>query len=236
MTDALRNVAFAIFFYGLSVPIVLATPIAALFGTRALRAYCVGWAVLGVWSARHILGIRIAIEGQRAAGPALYAAKHQAMFETMALATMLDAPAIVMKRELARIPLWGWAARRYGVIVVDRAANAKALRQMMREARAALGDGRSVLIFPEGTRVAPGKTPPVRSGFAGLYRALGLPVVPVALDSGRVWPRRGVKRPGTVTVRFGAPIAPGLVRAEAEAQVHRGINALELWCEPEGIR
>ena len=145
----------------------------------------------------------------------------------MAIATMLGAPAIVMKRELAQIPVWGWAARRYGVIVVDRAANAKALRQMMREAKAALGEGRSVLIFPEGTRVAPGEQPPIRSGFAGLYRALGLPVVPVALDSGRLWPRRGPKRPGTVTFRFGARIAPGLDRADVEVQVHRGINALE---------
>ena len=227
MADRLRSIAFAIFFYGLSVPIVLATPIAALFGKRVLRPYCMGWARFGVWSARHILGIRIAVEGQRAAGPALYPAKHQAMFETMAVAAMLDAPAIVMKRELARIPFWGWAARRYGVIVVDRAANATALRQMMREAKQALSEGRSVLIFPEGTRVAPGETPPIRSGFAGLYRALGLPVVPVALDSGRFWPRRGPKRPGTVTFLFGEPIAPGLERAEIEGQVHRGINALE---------
>lgn len=227
MADRLRSAIFAIVFYGLSVPIVLGTPIVALFGTRVLRRYCIGWARLGVWAARHILGIRIRIEGQRTAGPALYPAKHQAMFETMALATLLDGPAIVMKRELAQIPLWGWAARRYGVIVVDRAANAKALRQMMREAKAALGEGRSVLIFPEGTRVAPGKAPALRSGFAGLYRALGLPVVPVALDSGRFWPRRGPKRPGIVSFRFGAPISPGLERADIEAQVHRGINALE---------
>lgn len=227
MADQLRSIAFALFFYGLSVPIVLGAPVAALFGKRILRAYCIGWARLGMWSARHIIGIGIRTDGQRAAGPALYAAKHQAMFETMALAAMLDAPAIVMKRELARIPVWGWAARRYGVIVVDRAANATALRQMMREARDAMGEGRSILIFPEGTRVAPGETPPLRSGFAGLYRALGLPVVPVALDSGRFWPRRGPKRPGTVTFRFGAPVAPGLGRGEAEALVHQGINALE---------
>lgn len=227
MADRLRSIAFAIFFYGLSVPIVLGAPVAALFGTRILRRYCVGWARFGVWSARHIVGMRIHVDGQRAAGPALYPAKHQAMFETMALAALLDAPAIVMKRELAQIPVWGWAARRYGVIVVDRAANAKALRQMMREAKEALREGRSVLIFPEGTRVAPGEAPPLRSGFAGLYRALSLPVVPVALDSGRLWPRRGPKRGGIVTFRFGAPIAPGQPRAEVEAMVHRGINALE---------
>lgn len=228
MVDLLRNIAFVIVFYGLSVPVVLATPIAALFGKRVLRAVCMSWARLGVWSARHILGIRIVVEGQQSvAGPALYPVKHQAMFETMAVAAMLGAPAIVMKRELAQVPVWGWAARRYGVIVVDRAANAGALRQMMREAKAALAEGRSVLLFPEGTRVAPGETPPIRSGFAGLYRALGLPVIPVALDSGRLWPRRGLKRPGIVTFRFGAPIAPGLERSDVEAQVHRGINALE---------
>ncbi|MCW4462292.1 1-acyl-sn-glycerol-3-phosphate acyltransferase [Sphingomonas sp. BT-65] len=227
MAKRLRSFAFAIFFYGLSVPIVLGAPVAALFGARILRPYCMAWARFGVWSARHIAGIRIHVDGQRAAGPALYAAKHQAMLETMALAVMLDAPAIVMKRELAQIPVWGWAAQRYGVIVVDRAANAKALRQMMREARDATGEGRSVLIFPEGTRVAPGETPPLRSGFAGLYRALSLTVVPVALDSGRLWPRRGPKRGGIVTFRFGAPVPPGLPRAEAEDAVHRGINALE---------
>lgn len=227
MAERLRSIAFAIFFYGLSVPIVLGAPVAALFGGRFLRAYCMGWARFGVWSARHIAGIRMVVEGQRAAGPALYAAKHQAMFETMALAVMLDAPAIVMKRELARIPVWGWSAQRYGVIVIDRAGSATALRRMMREAQAALSEGRSILIFPEGTRVAPGESPPLRSGFAGLYRALKLPVVPIALDSGKVWPRQGLKRAGTVTISFGPPVAPGLPRDAAEAIVHRGINALE---------
>lgn len=227
MADRLRSIAFALFFYGLSVPIVLLAPVASLFGTRAIRAYANGWADLGLWATRRILGIRMVIEGQLATGPALYAVKHQAMYETLALARLLDSPAIVMKRELAQIPIWGWAARRYGVIVVDRAASARALRQMMREAQEARGEGRSVVIFPEGTRVAPGERPPLRSGFAGLYRALDLPVVPVALDSGRLWPRKGSKRKGIVTLRFGAPIAPGLARAEAEAAVHQGINALE---------
>jgi 1-acyl-sn-glycerol-3-phosphate acyltransferase len=101
------------------------------------------------------------------------------------------------------------------------------MRQMMREARAALDGGRAIVIFPEGTRVRPGEQPPLRAGFAGLYRALGVPVVPVALDSGRVWPRKGPKRAGIVTFRFGASAPPGLPRAEAEARVHAEINALE---------
>jgi 1-acyl-sn-glycerol-3-phosphate acyltransferase len=222
-----RTLAFMVVFYGLSVLIVLLVPIPALFGQRAIIAYAMGWARFHRWATRALLGIRTRVEGGPAREPALYAAKHQAMFETLELALMLDAPALVMKAELARIPIWGWAARRYGVIVIDRAGAGKAMRQMMREARAALDAGRSIVIFPEGTRVRPGETPPLRAGFAGLYRALGVPVVPVALDSGRVWPRKGPKRAGTVTFRFGAPAPPGLPRADAEAQVHAAINALE---------
>ncbi|ODP39538.1 lysophospholipid acyltransferase family protein [Sphingomonas turrisvirgatae] len=227
MGNWLRNLAFSIVFYGGSVPIVLGAPIAAMFGKKVIRPYCMGWAGFGVWCARHIMGIRLAIEGQQVAGPALYAAKHQSMFETMALARALGTPAIVMKQELARIPIWGWATQQYGIILVDREASAAALRRMMREAGEALAEGRSILIFPEGTRVPPGETPPLRSGFAGLYRALKLPVVPVALDSGLVWPRKGRKRPGTVTFRFAAPVPPGLKRDEVETIVHGAINALE---------
>ncbi|PKP94003.1 MAG: 1-acyl-sn-glycerol-3-phosphate acyltransferase [Alphaproteobacteria bacterium HGW-Alphaproteobacteria-16] len=227
MADRVRGFFFALLFYGISVPIVLAAPIVALFGTVRMRRYAVAWAGLGLLLAHQILGIRLRIEGERAEGPALYAVKHQSMLETLAMATMLDAPAIVMKQELARIPFWGWAARQYGVIVIDRAGSATALRQMMREARAAKAEGRSIIIFPEGTRVPPGERPPLRAGFAGLYRALALPVVPVAMNAGLVWPRKGPKRPGTVTFRFGEQVPPGLPREEAEAAVHAGINALE---------
>jgi 1-acyl-sn-glycerol-3-phosphate acyltransferase len=157
----------------------------------------------------------------------LYAAKHQAMYETLELGRMLRNPAIVMKQELTDIPVWGWAARRYGVIVVDREASAGALRRMLREARAALAEQRSILIFPEGTRVAPGEQPPLRAGFAGLYQMLKIPVVPVAINSGQIWPKHGPKVPGVVTFRFGEPIPPGLPRAEIERRVHAAINALD---------
>jgi len=223
----LRTLAFTAVFYGLSVPIVLAAPVPALLGQRALIAYAMGWARFHRWATRALLGIRTRTEGRPLDEPAFYAAKHQSMFETLELALMLDAPVPVMKAELARIPIWGWAARRYGVIVIDRAGAGQAMRQMMREARAALDGGRSIVLFPEGTRVRPGERPPLRAGFAGLYRALGVPVVPVALDSGRVWPRKGPKRAGVVTFRFGEPVPPGLPRAEAEARVHAAINALE---------
>jgi len=227
MTAWLRTIAFRLVFYGLSVPIVLLVPVSGLFGQRALIGHALFWARFHRWAARVLLGIDTRVEGKPLNAPALYAAKHQAMFETLELALMLDAPALVMKAELARIPVWGWAARRYGAIVIDRAGSAAAMRQMMREARAALEAGRSIVIFPEGTRVRPGEQPPLRAGFAGLYRALGVPVVPVALDSGRFWPRTGPKHAGTVTFRFGAPVPPGLPRAEAEARVHAEMNALE---------
>jgi 1-acyl-sn-glycerol-3-phosphate acyltransferase len=222
----LRTLLFAIVFYGISVILVLFVPLAGLFGRNALRGYAMAWVSLLRWCTAHILGIRTRIEGTIPQGPMLFAAKHESIYEAMELTRLIGSPATVMKRELAMIPIWGWAARRYGVIVVDRAANAAALRTMMKDAKAALAEGRSVMIFPEGTRVAPGEAPDLRSGFAGLYRILGLPVIPVAVRSGHVWPRKGPKRPGTITFSFGDPIPPGLPRAEAEALVHAGINRL----------
>ncbi len=228
----LRALLFAIVFYGVSVPIVLCAPLAALFGSRALIGYAHGWASFLRWSARWILGIRVVVEGTVPAGAMLFAAKHESMFETLELARILGAPRVVMKRELTKIPVWGWASRIYGVIPVDRRASAKALREIIREGEKAKADGRSVLIFPEGTRVLPGAAPPLRAGFAGLYRTLDLPVVPIAVKSGHVWPRKGPQRPGVITLRFGDPIPPGLPRKEAEALVHAGINALNTLPSP----
>jgi len=224
--EKLRNVAFAIAFYGLSVPIVLLTPVMALFGQRAFRWWVIRWTAYHAWCARYLAGIRLRIEGTPLGTPALYAAKHQSFFETFELVRMLGAPTVVMRQEFARIPVWGWAARRYGIIIIDRSGSASALRQMMREAKAAGAEGRSVILFPEGTRSAMGETPPVLSGLAGLYRAIGLPVVPVALDTARVWPKHGPMRSGTVTFRFGTPIPAGLKREAVESRVFREINAL----------
>ena len=221
-----RTILFRAAFYLLSVPIVLTTPIAALFGQRVLIAHADRWSRLHRVLMRVILGITPQVEGEVPRGQYLFVAKHEAMYETLELQLLLGSPAMVLKRELMRIPLWGWAAVKYGALVVDREASAKALRAMMREGAAVRVTGRSVIVYAEGTRVPHGASPPLRSGFAGLYKALDLPVVPIALDSGRLLPKRGAKRPGVVTIRVGAPIPPGLPRREAEARVHAGINAL----------
>ena len=142
--------------------------------------------------------------------------------------TRPDLPIIVMKKELANIPLFGLMTRRYGVIAVERSAGAKALRSLVQEGQQAIKCGRSVLIYPEGTRVRPGEAPPLKSGFAALYRALGLPVTPVAVDSGRLWGRGLIHRSGMVTFRVGETIPAGLPRQEIEGLVHSAINALEL--------
>lgn len=227
MIAALRLTLFGIVFYGASVPVVLSTLVAAAIGPAALVRVVHAWVGLHRWCARIFLGIYSHCEGEPGKGQVFYAAKHQAMYETLELVLMLGNPVVVIKRELASIPVWGWAIRRYGAIVVDRDGSAPMLRQMMREAKAALASGRSVLIYPEGTRVAPGEQPPLKSGFAGLYRTLGLPVVPVALNSGERWPRKGPKRAGAITFRFGAPIPAKLPREEIEARVHSAINALD---------
>lgn len=228
MMAPVRSLAFAVLFYGWTVFAVLLSFPISLFGTGAVRGWAQGWVRVHRWCAAHLLGVRGRVEGEPPSGPALVACKHQSMFETLEMVWMLDEPAIVLKRELADIPLWGWVVRRYGVIPVDRSGGAAALRRMIRAAEAAIAEGRPILIFPEGTRVPVGARPPLQPGFAGLYRALRLPVVPVAVDSGRLWPRhRFVKRPGIVTFRFGEPLPPGLARSEIETRVHDAINALE---------
>ena len=225
--SALRSLLFALVFYAGTILFVLAAVAALVFGRRGVRAVANAWARFHGACARSILGIRTRIEGKVPEGGVLIAAKHEAMYETIELPVLLVDPAIVMKQELARIPVWGRLAELYGMIPIDRDGGATALRPMLRAASAAAAQGRPVVIFPEGTRVKHGEAPPLLSGFAGLYRALDLPIVPLALDSGRLWGRTLLgKRPGTITFRFGEAIPPGLPRKEAEARVHEAINAL----------
>lgn len=161
-----------------------------------------------------IVGLRFVVTGTEhlpQAGPALIAAKHQSTFDTIVWLLLVPDAAYVLKRELLRIPVYGWFARHVGMIAVDRAAGAGAMRGLIRDAQAVLAAGRQVVIFPEGTRTAPGTELPYQPGIAALYARAGLPVIPVATDSGRFWGRRAfLKHPGTITIAIQPPIAPGL--------------------------
>jgi len=223
----LRSLLYAAIFYSVTALWVLAGLIASLFGRRPTLAVVRSWVELHQQLAKSLLGIRSRVEGKIPDGPHLIAVKHESMFETTEMVRLANLPVIVMKKELADIPFFGWMTRRYGVIAVERSAGAKALRTLVAEGEKALASGRSVIIYPEGTRVRVGDSPPLKSGFTALYRALGLPVVPVAVDTGRLWGRGLVHRPGTVTFKIGKTIRPGLKRDEIEARVHAAINALQ---------
>ena len=229
---ALRSLVYAAIFYPATLLWVLAGIVGSLFGRHYPLAVVLSWVKLHHWLAEHLLGIRVRMEGSIPPGPHLIAVKHQSMLETVDMVRLSNLPVIVIKKELADLPLFGWMTRRYGVVPVERSAGAKALRALVREGRQALATGRPVIIYPEGTRVRVGETPKLRSGFAALYRALGLPVVPVAVDSGRLWGRGLVHRPGTVTLKVGETIPPGLKRDEIERRVHAAINALESAPQP----
>lgn len=228
----LRSLLFAAIFYPGTLVFIGGCFVAGLSSAQRLRAVVHAWTSFHGWLCRNLLGIHSRLEGEIPPGPHLIAVKHQAMYETIEMVRLTQQPVVVLKHELADLPLFGWATRNYGVIPVDRAAGAGALRAMLKAGKTALESGRPVLIFPEGTRVAPGRTPPLGSGFAGLYRALGLAVVPIALDSGRLWGRGLIKRPGVVTFKVGETIPAGLQRKDIEAAVHAAINVLESGPQP----
>lgn len=228
----LRSLLFDLLFYSGTFAFVIAGLLASVIGQRQTETVVLAWSRANAWAARHLLGIDVKVEGAVPPGPHLLAIKHQAMFETLEMVRIGRCPVMVIKRELADLPLFGWLTRRYGIIAVDREAGAKALRDMLAATSAIVAARRSVAIYPEGTRVPVGETPPLQPGFAGLYRALRLPVVPIAMDSGRLWSGGLIKRPGTVTFRIGEPIPAGLKRDDIEARVHAAINVLELGAKP----
>jgi 1-acyl-sn-glycerol-3-phosphate acyltransferase len=170
-----------------------------------------------LWLLEVIVGTKLEVRGREKLpnGACLVAAKHQSAWETFALIPLFRDPALLMKRELFWIPFHGWFSKKFEMIPVDRDKGPAALRRMLREAKARIADGREIIIFPEGTRRAPGAPPDYKTGVILLYEALRVPCVPVALNSGLFWPRRSlIRRPGTIVVEFLDPIPPGLPKAE----------------------
>lgn len=229
MMAGLRSVAFALAYWSMTLALgLLALPLLA-GPRRGLRGPLRAWSAAALWLLRHICGIRVLVTGREhlpTAGAALIAAKHQSEFDTIVWLTLLPDPVYVLKRELFAIPVYGWHARRYGMIGVDRRAAASALRHLVRAARAALDAGRQVVIFPEGTRVQPGQRQRLQPGIAAMAAAVGLPVIPVATDAGRCW-GRGLfaRRAGVIHVSVLPPLPAGLGRAELLTRLDAVIEA-----------
>lgn len=180
---------------------------------RAGRFWCHGV----MWLLRITVGLTYRVEGREHVPdqPVIFAIKHQSAWDTVVVSLLIRDPAIVLKKELLPIPLFGWYLWKHEMIAIDRKAGSSALRKLVGDAEAALREGRPPVVFPEGTRTAPGQRKPYQPGIAALYTRLGVPVVPVALNSGVFWRRREfIKRPGCITVRFLPPIAPGLSRRD----------------------
>jgi 1-acyl-sn-glycerol-3-phosphate acyltransferase len=225
LVAALRSLAFYVLFYGGSVLLVIASVVAVLARPQWLRGIVGRWGGWHLWCTQKLLGIEVVLDGELPQGPVLIAVKHEAFFEAIDTPRLFTFPAVFAKQELFRIPGWGYSALVYGLIPVAREEGAKTLRQMLALAKQRVEEGRPLVIFPEGTRVAHGTKPPLQAGFAGLYKLLKLPVVPIAVDSGATY-HHVIKRPGRITYKVGETIPAGLPREEVEAQVHAAINAL----------
>ncbi|MBX7147141.1 MAG: 1-acyl-sn-glycerol-3-phosphate acyltransferase [Alphaproteobacteria bacterium] len=146
---------------------------------------------------------------------AIYAVKHQSTWETLFFILLLPRPVFILKKELIKIPVFGDYLRAYGMIPIDRSGKGISLKYMLTATKKIIDDNRSVIIFPEGTRVKPGKKAPYHIGIAALYKYIDASIIPVALNSGLFWGRNAfVKKPGTITIKFLEPLAQGLTREE----------------------
>jgi 1-acyl-sn-glycerol-3-phosphate acyltransferase len=162
-------------------------------------------------------------------GPCLIASKHQGMLDTLVALSLCEDPCIVLKRSLMRIPVFGWYAWKVGMIPIDRAGGAQTVRQMVAAARKALDEGRQVVIYPEGTRRPPGAAPAYKGGIGVLQKELATLCVPVATNSGKVWPAHGlIKRPGVAVFDVLAPIPPGLSRQAFMKALERDLEQASL--------
>lgn len=221
----LRSLVFVVQMYAaMPVLALLITPLALFERAWALRAvhlYC-RWVR---FTARWMVGLRSEVRGQVPRGEVLVAAKHQSFFDIIIIVSVLPRPRFIMKRELVRAPILGWYALRIGCVPVDRGRGSQALRQMSEGVRHNRAGPGQLVIYPQGTRVAPGDARPYKIGPAVLYQELGQPCVPAATNVGVFWPRRGIRRrPGLAVVEFLPPIPPGMAQSAFMERLERDVE------------
>jgi 1-acyl-sn-glycerol-3-phosphate acyltransferase len=221
----LRSAAFNLTFYALSVVVVIAAVPCFLLPRRCTFAAMEFWSHMTLWLLRVLAGTTYEVRGRLPQGGVLVASKHQSMWDTIVMTAILKNPAMVLKRELLWIPFYGWYAMKSRMIAIDRGSGSKAIRRLVSQGKAALADGRPIVIFPEGTRSAPGSKLDYKPGVAALYRQLGAGCVPAAVNSGLFWGRRGfTRRPGTIVIEFLDPIPAGLDRKTFMEQLETRIE------------
>ena len=233
---AIRSLLFNVFFFAWSTLIMLTAWIVLPLPRRFIRGHIGLWPKLNFPALRALIGTRFEVRGRANIPnkPVIFAAKHQSAWDTMFFLWLDPANAYVMKAELGRIPLWGWYMQRCGHIMIDRSGGAGTMRELMRSTSNTLADGRSVVIFPEGTRTAPGATGTYHPGIAALYSQTGATVIPVALNSGLFWPRRSFqKKPGTIIIEFLEPMPAGMKRADFLVELERRIESATRRLETE---
>lgn len=235
----LRSILFNVLFFGMTaIASVLVLPFLVLPKPMLVRIAYV-WARSTLWLLRLLCRLDYEVRGLEhlPRGTAVVACKHQSAWDTIIMPALLGDPVFVLKKELLGIPLFGWYLRKTGQIPVDRKAGAGALRRLLPAVRAALGENRPILVYPEGTRAAAGTTGTYHPGIAAIYREAGVAVVPVALNSGLYWARRSFrKRPGTVLVEFLEPIPPGMAPRAFMATLRERIETATRRLEAEAAQ
>ena len=227
MLIILRSVVFNALFYLNLVVLMLAAMFTMPFPRHGVLTLAKTWARVSIWLLRVVVGIGVEWRGLEKIpkGALIVASKHQSFWETFALLTLFDDPTFIIKRELMWIPLFGWCAWRGEMIPVDRKAGSQAIASMTEGAKEAIAQERQIIIFPEGTRRAPGAEPRYKIGVAHLYAGTGASCLPVALNSGLFWPRRSFRRfPGTIVVEILDPVPPGLDSEMFRARLQQDIE------------
>jgi 1-acyl-sn-glycerol-3-phosphate acyltransferase len=231
--NLIRSVIFAVLQTALTIFFSVVALFSLPFSVHTRYRLITGYNHIVIWLARGVLGIRYVVEGQEhlPKQPAIILAKHQSAWETVAFLFLFPPVSPVIKQELLNVPFFGWAFRLLNPIAIDRGAGREALKQIVRQGKERLESGFWVLVFPEGTRVAPGEKGRYGIGGSWLAAETGAPIVPVAHNAGEVWPKNAfIKRPGTITVRIG-PVMPTEGKTAAELT-----RAVEAWIETEMAR
>lgn len=224
-----RSKVFDVLFGLWTIVLGLGTPVFWVMGTPPrIRAFSRLWSRGTIFGLKYVVGLthrEVGLEHKQASGPVIFACNHQSSWETLVFNVLVPDVAVVLKDSLYSYPIMGWYLKRSPMIAVNRDAGTAAMRQLLGGAKTALAEGRSILIFPEGTRQDVDADHEYNRGVALLYKQLKLPVVPVAMNSGLFWSKNGFsKKPGEITVSYLPAIAAGLGADDFMQQLHTAIT------------